>query len=73
MRKELNAFEKFLIGKKTYILAVVWVAYGVLEQGWRQHHWNTLGGAWEWVLSGGGVAVLRAAIAEIQVLLVGKK
>lgn len=70
---QLNAFERWLTGKKTYIVAVATVVYGVLEQGWAQHHWTSVAGAWSWVIAGGGLASLRAALAEILDLLTPKK
>jgi len=69
MKNELNAFEKFLTGYKVYLVAIATVVYGVLEQGFKQHHWTSVAGAWTWVLAGGGVAAGRAALAEIRVLL----
>jgi len=63
MVKELKAFEKFLQGYKTYLVAIVAIAYGVLESGFRLHHWTSFGGAWTWVFSASGLAAFRAAFA----------
>ena len=72
MKTELTAFEKFLKGYKTYLVALAGIIYGVLELGFNQHHWTNVGGVWTWVFSASGVAAFRAAFATYaETLLTG--
>lgn len=60
VQKDLNFFESFLTGKKSYIVSVVGLVYAVVIVGWQQHNWV---GAAQTVLGAGGLASLRSAVS----------
>lgn len=66
---ELNAFEKLLVGRKTYIVSAATLLYGVIYLGIHQHVWNGLDSSVTYIFAGSTLAVLRAALAEIKLVL----
>lgn len=52
---------KFLSGKKTYIVAIVMIAYSLVVTGWSNKDWN---GAFEQILVALGMGGLRSGIAN---------
>jgi hypothetical protein len=65
MKAELNTFEKFLIGKKTYLISAGGIVWGVVRA-IQAHHWQNMA---TWIFAGGGLASFRAAWAELTVLI----
>jgi hypothetical protein len=51
----------FLSGKKTYIVAVVTLIYGVVVVGWQGHDWAN---AWNYVLAAASLVGLRAGVTK---------
>jgi hypothetical protein len=65
MKKDLNAFETFLVGKKTYLTALAGIVWGVIRA-LQVHHWQNMA---TWIYSGASIASFRAAWAELQAIL----
>lgn len=55
--------KNLLIGKKTYLIALVSIVYGIVAYGVQDHNWY---GAAKFILAGSGAASLRAAIAGVE-------
>jgi hypothetical protein len=66
----MKSLIKWLQGKKTYLISIGWIIYGVLYTGFHTHKWTSFGGAITYLFSGAGAITLKAGLARYSLNIV---